>query len=203
MATMATMATGEGPQARFVLPIAEGLELALLTLGDAPRLVRLVRDNLARLEPWLPFATAAYDETAATDYIRRSARDWASGRGLGLGIWADGELAGAIGIHNLSWDQGHAELGYWLAAAFEGRGLVTRSAERLLDWMFAEAGLERAEIRAAVDNARSRAVAERLGFVEEGVSRHASWVAGRWLDMAIYGQVRAEWQMRRRMNAGQ
>jgi ribosomal-protein-serine acetyltransferase len=69
--------------------------------------------------------------------------------------------------------------------------------------MFAEAGLERAEIRAAVDNARSRAVAERLGFVEEGVSRHASWVAGRWLDMAIYGQVRAEWQMRRRMNAGQ
>ena len=185
-----------GPRMRLVMPVDELVELATLTMGDAPVLARLVRDNVTRLSPWLPFATPAYDEPAARGYIQQCAADWASGRGTALGIWVNGTLSGSIGVHAINWVEGHGSIGYWIASEGEGRGLVTRSAARLLYWMFDEVGLERAEIRAAIDNRKSRQVAERLGFQMEGVARHGAEVAGRWLDMAVYGLLRSEWRVR-------
>ena len=48
-------------------------------------------------------------------------------------------------------------------------------------------------IEAAVDNARSRALPERLGFVQEGTLRGAGRVGQRTMDHAIYAVVAADW----------
>jgi ribosomal-protein-serine acetyltransferase len=54
--------------------------------------------------------------------------------------------------------------------------------------------LNRVEIRAGVENARSRAVVERRGFTQEGVKRQAELVGDRWIDDAVYSMLAAEWQ---------
>jgi hypothetical protein len=46
--------------------------------------------------------------------------------------------------------------------------------------------LHRVEIRAGVDNTRSRAIPERLGFTQEGVAREAKRAGGRSADQVVY-----------------
>jgi len=68
---------------------------------------------------------------------------------------------------------GTCEIGCWLEPAAEGRGLITAACRMLLAYAFDERGLHRAEWRCRADNARSSAVAERLGMTLEGVLREA------------------------------
>ena len=49
--------------------------------------------------------------------------------------------------------------------------MVTRACRVLIDVAFGELGLHRVVIRAGVDNPRSRAIPERLGFTEERIAR--------------------------------
>ena len=46
---------------------------------------------------------------------------------MSLGIWYKGAIAGQIGYGNLDWNDRRTEIGYWLGASFQGKGLVTKS----------------------------------------------------------------------------
>ena len=104
----------------------------------------------------------------------------------------DGTLGGTLGLHYVDWFDRSAEIGYWIASCREGRGYVTRAARRMIEVAFDTVGLHRLVIRCAIDNARSRRVAERLGFRREGLLREAQWVGGRFLDQHLFALLRGE-----------
>ena len=56
------------------------------------------------------------------------------------------------------------EVGYWLRADAEGRGIMTAAVRRVTRIAFEVDGAERVVIRCHPDNVRSAAVPERLGF---------------------------------------
>ena len=85
------------------------------------------------------------------------------------------------------------EIGYWISVAEEGRGLVTRAVRALMDVGFGDLGLHRIEIRAGVDNLRSRAIPERLGFVREGIERGGERGANGFYDLVVYATLEDEW----------
>jgi ribosomal-protein-serine acetyltransferase len=98
----------------------------------------------------------------------------------------------------VDWRNSAGSIGYWLAADAQGRGLMTRAVAACLDHAFAAWDLHRIEIRAAPDNARSRAVPERLGFVQEGILREAERHADRFGDLVVYAMLAADWRARPR-----
>jgi RimJ/RimL family protein N-acetyltransferase len=64
-----------------------------------------------------------------------------------------------------------AELGYVVVPAFRGRGVATEALRLLTAWAFSELGALRLELLISVDNDASKRVAERCGYVREGVLR--------------------------------
>jgi len=66
---------------------------------------------------------------------------------------------------------------------------MTRAVRVLTEHALFAWELNRIEIRAAVENSRSRAIPERLGFHPEGTLREAERVGGRYLDLALYAML--------------
>jgi ribosomal-protein-serine acetyltransferase len=176
------------------LDIAPGVVMRRYERADAPSLLAAVdadRDRLGRWMPWVPFSTTVAD---FEDFIERSAELELDGRSMHLGLFADDAMIGSVGasIGSLNFDE--ADVGYWVASGREGTGLISTSVSWLIDWLFDERDMHRITIRAALANARSRAVAERLGFTFEGVLRESLLLEGIHQDAALYSLVRREWR---------
>lgn len=178
----------------FTLPVAQGVALALLETRHVEALARLIDDNRARLSAFLPWARDN-DLEATRRFVADSLQKFAHGNGFDAGLVVDGELAGVLSLHYINHVVGRTELGYWLAARFEGRGVMTRAVRGLLPLLFEEYRLNRIEIRCHPENVRSRAVAERLGFRYEGTLRamHAGG-DGEPADAMVYGLLRDDWE---------
>ncbi|MGY1436085.1 GNAT family N-acetyltransferase [Streptomyces reniochalinae] len=86
----------------------------------------------------------------------------------------DGQLVGSmglVGVTLLRTAERRAELGFWTARGHRRRGCAAEAGRAVAEWAFTSLGVERLEWVAQADNAGSRAVAQRIGFVEEGVQR--------------------------------
>ena len=79
-------------------------------------------------------------------------------------------LAGAVSLHITPYSRS-GEIGYWIDGGHEGRGLASRAVAAVLDHAFGALGIERVALHTDPANQRSRALARRLGFVEEGLLR--------------------------------
>lgn len=101
----------------------------------------------------------------------------------------DARIIGIVGFHGVCWDHHSTSIGYWLAESAQGRGTMTRAVQALVDHAFRVWRLHRVEIRAAVDNTRSRAIPERLGFTQEGVLRAAERIGDRYADQVVYARL--------------
>ena len=128
------------------------------------------------------------------EFIRGARRQLGADDGFQAAIVERGAIVGTIGFHRVDRAQGSSSLGYWLTAAAQGRGTMTLATAALIDWALTGPWqLHRVEIRAGTDNARSRAIPERLGFTLEGVRRGAERIGDRWLDHAVYGLLADDW----------
>jgi RimJ/RimL family protein N-acetyltransferase len=82
-----------------------------------------------------------------------------------------GEFLGCVMAFGIEADAKTGELGYLVAPAARGRGVATKALRLLTEWGFGERGLLRLELMISVQNEASKAVAERAGYVKEGVLR--------------------------------
>jgi RimJ/RimL family protein N-acetyltransferase len=119
-----------------------------------------------------------YTQEDARAYVERAEREWSHGQGRPLAI-ADAdtdELLGAIEVR--LGEEG--SIGYWMAPAARGRGIATRALVLLSRWAVADGGVERLALTTHPENLASQRVAEKAGFVREGVLRsHMRFREGR------------------------
>jgi ribosomal-protein-serine acetyltransferase len=183
------------------LPLPSGHHLRPLEESDAEELYLLIDANRARLERWMVWAEGQTPERTL-EFIRATRKQIAGDGGFQAAIVGEGRIVGVAGFHGVDWPNRAASLGYWLAAEEEGRGTMTHAVRALVDHGFGQWGLNRVEIRADVQNIRSRAVAERLGFVHEGTLRQALRLADGFHDDAVYAMLAADWAPAVRPGAG-
>lgn len=175
--------------------LSHGVALRLLEERDVDELYALVEANRAYLAEWMPWAATETRGNAAA-FIRLTRIQVGENNGLNTAITVHGRLAGMAGVGQIDWANRSTEIGYWLAAEHQGRGIMTAAVAAHLEHLFGALGLNRVTIKAATGNARSRAIAERLGFTLEGVEREAEWIGTRVHDLARYAILAVDWMAR-------
>jgi ribosomal-protein-serine acetyltransferase len=153
----------------------------------------VVASNREMLAEWMPWAAETTIETTR-DFIRQSVKRFADNDGFNATVIQDGRIVGSVGYPVVNRLHRSCEIGYWLAREAQGRGTMTLAVRALIDNAVGPWDMHRVVIKAGTANARSRAVAERLGFTHEGVEREAErFPDGRFIDHAVYSLLASEW----------
>lgn len=177
--------------------IDDDLKLCLPEERHAEEVAALIKQNLAYLREWMPWVKEDYGVADAHEYIKRNLQQFAERRSFGMHIVFRNRIAGGIGYNILDWSNQRTEIGYWLSASYQGRGLMTKACRALIDYAFTELKLNRVEIHCATENRKSRMIPERLGFTQEGVWRQAEWLHDHFVDLVVYGMLAREWQAKK------
>ena len=96
-------------------------------------------------------------------------------------------------MHDWDHDVQMAQIGYWFAQEHEGKGIISRSMQQFVAFLFDKTGLNKIEIRFVQANKRSAKVAARMGFKIEGVIRQSVMRNGMPEDMVVTGLLKSEW----------
>lgn len=185
-------------QSMFRYPLGDDAALIPRTMAISEAYHELTMANRQRLARWEPWAARRTDLAGTRDYLKAGARAWLDGAALPTAIavpaGAGWRLVGSAGLRINKYSK-VGGVGYWIDDAFEGRGLVSRAVAALLDQAFGPLALGRVALHAQVENNRSRAVARRLGFTEEGVHRAAiAFDDGDRRDEVVYAMLPADWR---------
>jgi RimJ/RimL family protein N-acetyltransferase len=147
------------------LELPDGFVLDGWTTADAAAHRRFAVDpDAARFLGWTVAEAEAAPDEHYREVVRGFERDWDEGARLSLAI-RDRDGREAIGAVELRPRGEEADVSYLVDAAFRGRGLATVALEAFLAWARAELGVRRGVLTCHVDNAASRRVAERCGFL--------------------------------------
>ncbi|HEX2619356.1 MAG TPA: GNAT family protein [Phototrophicaceae bacterium] len=177
----------------FTYTVDDELELRILEERHAEDLFNLTEANRNYLNEWLMWADDIRSVADSRQFIRDGLRQFAENDGFQAGIWQYGDLVGCIGFHRINWYDRNTEIGYWLAKACAGKGVMTRSCKVMMDHAFSVWHLHRVVIRCAAGNLKSRAIPERLGFTLDGVMRHEICIHGKYHDHVVYSILTDEW----------
>lgn len=152
---------------------------------DAGDLARALNNKkvLDNLRDGIPYP---YTEQDAAEYIA-AMQDADKNSTFAFAIAVGGRAVGSIGMFR----QGNihfrtAELGYYVAEPYWGRGICTSAVKQACGYLFASTDILRIFAEPFANNAGSCRVLEKAGFVLEGVLRQNAVKNGTILDMKLY-----------------
>jgi RimJ/RimL family protein N-acetyltransferase len=93
-----------------------------------------------------------------------------------------------------------AEVGVVLRQDARGAGLAVEAADRILELVFAEAGVHRVACRVDAQDAAALGLAARLGMRREALLLHDRWVEGVWADTVVVALLDVEWAARQSLD---
>ncbi len=179
----------------FHLKVDDELELAPQTENRVEEAFAVIMANYEHIHEWSRWLNEDYTLEKAREFCRKHEKIFTDGEGdIGLRIIFQDKIVGGTGFHNINRRDKSAEIGYWLAKEYNGKGLVTKSVARLLEYGFDELKLNRIVIKCVPENVKSRRIPERLGFVQEGIEREVSWLHTRFVDHVVYSMLVKEWR---------
>lgn len=179
----------------FQLNVDDDLTLVLAEDRHAQVMTDLIVRNQSRLARFEPWAEHPATLEGTRNYIRTALEDFVRGRQISTIMALDNgrRFIGRCGMR-INPQIPAGDIGYWIDGDFEGQGLTSRAARGLISACFDELGLQKVDLRTSVDNQRSRALAERLGFSFEGVLPRGLQFKRRADDVALYAVSASRWQ---------
>ena len=176
------------------IQVDDTISLEFLEEIHAESLLNLVNANRTYLREWLPWVDQMHTVANFAYYISETKRRAAEKTDFGYAIIIDKNIAGRIGLHHINQQNKIGEIGYWLADGLQGRGIITKCCTAIINHGFTQLGLNRIEIKCATENNKSRAIAEKLQFKQEGILKQAEWLNGKFIDLYLYAMLKDEWK---------
>ena len=123
----------------------------------------------------------------------RYVQGWRDGSRAGFAIVSETDaFLGFVGIVDLDLGCEQGEIGYVVARDARGRGIAGRALRLVTGWALDDLGLERVELHIDPANEASIRVAERIGYVREGVLRSVHFKEGVRNDVVMYSLLRSD-----------
>ena len=174
--------------------IDEQLSLKLLEIKDAQRIFELIDKSREYLREWLSWLDMTMTSADTRLFIHAAKLDAAAGKSLNTAVVFNDEIVGMAGFNSIDQTNKTAKIGYWLAPDYQGLGIVTKVTKALTDYAFYDLGLNKVEIRVATENTKSRAIPERLGYIEETTLPQAEWLYDHYVDHVVYAMHVERWK---------
>lgn len=178
----------------MTIAVNDTISLELLNEFHAEPLYNLVNANRTYLGEWLPWVDGMQTVENAENYIGNCIRQAAGKTDFAYAIINDKDIIGRIGMHHINPQNKIGEIGYWLADGLQGRGIITKCCTALINHGFNALDLNRIEIKCGTGNLKSRAIAEKLKFKNEGILRQAELLNGNFIDLYLYAMLKDEWK---------
>lgn len=173
-----------------------GLQLHRLDESNAQELFDLTDRNRDYLRQWLPWLDGTRTVADTREFLSQARREEERGSTVTLGIWVDDRLIGTAAMRLDDDPDACAQIGYWLSADLQGKGVMTRTVRALVDDAFKHRRRRCIEIHCAPGNLRSRAIPERLGFAVARVLPRVEWLYDHFEDHIVYEMTSEEWTKR-------
>jgi ribosomal-protein-alanine N-acetyltransferase len=160
----------------------------LISVEDAPALAELLELNREFLAPWEPTRPDAYFTVdGQRQAIEEVLSQYRQAMVVPHVILEDGAIVGRVTLSNIVRGPFQScNLGYWVGADRNGRGVATAAVAVIMQEAFLDIGLHRIEAGTLLHNVASQRVLEKNGFVRFGVAPQYLKIAGRWQDHAMY-----------------
>ena len=166
----------------ILLNLPSSIETPRLTLrpprtGDGPALHQALSESLPELRRFLaslPWVAAEQTLESAEMFCRNGEANFVSRKDLPFLVFEKrtGNLVASAGLHRTAWQTPKSEVGYWCRTSATRNGFVTEAVIALTEYAFQHIRAVRVELITDEENVASCRVAERAGFVLEGVLRN-------------------------------
>ena len=165
---------------------------------DATKWQKLRLSSKKFLSPWEPkWDATSCSRRAFMKYLKNSSYLANIDRSYSFLIFKDDDkdLVGGINIFNVRRGASQsASLGYWVGKRHSRKGYMYEALKILLPSLFIDLRLHRIEAAVLKNNKPSRKLLEKVGFIEEGVSRAYLKIDGEWQDHVMYSLLRKEYE---------
>jgi RimJ/RimL family protein N-acetyltransferase len=157
--------------------------------GDEEALYEAVCESIPEVSRYETWCHPGYRREEAAQYVHfwMAMREKQQAYYFAVVERATGVFLGSCGLSGWNPEHRHAMLGYWIRTSRTGQGIATTAARQVARYGFEDLGLIRMELPIAVGNRASRRVAEKIGAVQEGISRNRLILPDGPVDVAIYG----------------
>lgn len=160
--------------------------IELIDENHAPSIFELVDNNRAYLREWLAFVDKMQTLEFAENFVKGTIQRNKEGIEYAFVVVQNHQVIGRIGVYKIDVQNKIGEIGYWIAENFQGKGIVTRACQVVINFCFKELQLNRIEIKCGTQNYKSQSIPEKLKFTKEGVMRQAELLHDKFIDLNLY-----------------
>jgi len=163
-------------------PLSDGvITLRPMDERELPAIEQAAND--AEILKWFDLHTRS-----PAEYLAAKREAWARGTGASFAICDATRLDTCLGQVFIERDDGaRGSIGYWLLEDGRGKGRAARAVRLLASWALPEMQLGRLQLHTDPENVASQRVAERAGFMREGVLRaYTGRTDGTRADAVVY-----------------
>jgi RimJ/RimL family protein N-acetyltransferase len=168
------------------------LHIRALIADDAPEIERIFADRLTRRWLPLPAGCGPIDGLAWCTVLANQRRASGDGDHEAGGRREKQPVVGCVWTKGTDWVGRCTEVSFAVSGPARGFGVAGEALDAVAVALILEHGLQRVELRLVPGNTASRRVAEKAGFIYEGLLRNAGHVHSGRVDLEMWSLVAAD-----------
>lgn len=177
----------------MIIKIDTEIELKQLEQSDSKDIFKMIDNQRDYLGKWLPFVAFTKEISDTEKFVDSVVNSTEDRFEYVFAIIKCKEFVGLIGFKDTDKLNKKTEIGYWLSEKYQKQGIVTKSVDKLCDFAFNKQGINRIQIKCAVENISSKNIPKKLGFKFEGIERQGELLKGDFYsDLEIYSKLESD-----------